>query len=75
MPAPKKPVEPISVKELAAQLNTDPRTLRGFLRRSGQAAGKGARYAFDPAGVKAVTKAWTEAQAASADEAAEPVTA
>lgn len=67
MPAAKKPAEPISVKEVAGVLGVEPRALRAFLRRTGQAAGRGARYSFDAAAVKAITKAWqTEQVAASA---------
>lgn len=47
-------------------LGVEPRALRAFLRRTGQAAGRGARCAFDPAAVKAVTKAWEAEHAALA---------
>lgn len=74
MPQPRKTADPLTVKELATKLDTDPRALRGFLRRTGQSAGKGARYAFDAAAVKTITKAWTTDQAVIAAGAAEETT-
>lgn len=65
----------ISVKDLAQKLDTEPRALRAFLRRDHQAAGKGARYAFDPAAVREISKAWKADQAAAAAGASEETTA
>ncbi len=69
MPQPK---QALSVKELAAKLNAEPRALRSFLRRTERAVGKGARYEFDQAQVRDITKAWTAAQAPSVPQAAGP---
>lgn len=38
--------EGVGVAALAAHLRTDPRTLRGFLRRTDRAVGKGERYSW-----------------------------
>ncbi len=61
----------IGVKDLAAHLGTDARSLRGFLRRTDRAVGRGERYSWasltDPA-VKKLAADWKAAQAS--DEAA-----
>lgn len=62
----------ISVKELAAHLGTDARALRGFLRRTGRAVGKGERYTWPSLKspeVRKIESDWTAAQAKAAAEA------
>jgi hypothetical protein len=69
---PVRPTSEIGVKELAEHLGTDPRTLRGFLRRQDQSVGRGTRYRWgslkDPAVAKlaAAWKAQAETDTASA---------
>lgn len=65
MPAIKKLV---STTELAEELETDPRTLRRFLRSESspvENVGKGKRYVLDTAAVKLIRKqfaAWSESK-------------
>lgn len=67
----------LSAKEVAAELGTDGRTLRKFLRSSASPitpVGQGNRYAIKRGEVKAIRKgftAWLEAKAAKAAAAAE----
>ena len=60
----------ITTTELAATLDTTPRTLRKFLRSEGKGVGKGSRYALPSSKreVAALSKrfaAWSEARAAA----------
>lgn len=61
----------MTTTELAATLDTTPRTLRKFLRSQEQGVGKGSRYAL-PSGKREVAKiakqfaAWDEARTAPA---------
>ena len=65
----------ITTAELAAEVDTDTRTLRKFLRSDAKAQGKatpgkGSRYAIERkqvAGLKKRFAAWTEAQAAKVE--------
>jgi len=65
----------ITTADLAAEVNTDTRTLRKFLRADAKAQGKatpgkGSRYAIERkqvAGLKKRFTAWTEAQAAKVE--------
>lgn len=62
----------IGVKELADHLGTDARALRGFLRRTGRAVGKGERYTWPSLKAPEVRKIeaeWTAAQAKADAEA------
>lgn len=64
----------INTTELAATLDTTPRTLRKFLRSEGQGVGKGSRYALpsskrDIAALSKRFDAWNAAR--TADDAAE----
>ncbi|HMJ03260.1 MAG TPA: hypothetical protein VK506_09975 [Conexibacter sp.] len=77
-PAPKaakaKP-EPqgVGIKELADHLGIDPRSLRGFLRRTQRSVGRGTRYEWPSlrdAAVKKIVADWRAAQA-EADDAPE----
>jgi hypothetical protein len=73
----------LTVKEVAIKLDTDPRTLRKFLRSDASTidpVGKGARYAIEAKAVRSLTtrfKAWDAARAAAteADDAEVEVTA
>ncbi len=60
----------VGVKELAAHLGTDPRSMRKFLRTLDLGVGFGNRYSWaslaDTA-VKPIIKAWREAEAAEAE--------
>lgn len=56
----------LTVNDLAAKLDAEPRQLRAFLRRTEQAVGRGARYEFDAATVKRIAAAWNNDQAKSA---------
>lgn len=61
--------KPIGVKELAAHLKTDPRSLRAFLRRTERAVGRGTRYSWTSladAGAKKIAADWKAAQSAPA---------
>lgn len=70
----------LTVKEVAEQLGTDPRTLRKFLRSEVKEAGgqigedtpgKGGRYSIESRSVKGLAKrfgAWTEAHTRTTDE-------
>ncbi len=63
----------ISVKELADHLGTDARALRGFLRRTKRAVGKGERYTWPSLKspeVRKIEADWTAAQAKADAEAA-----
>lgn len=60
----------ITTAELAAELDTTPRTLRKFLRAEGEGVGKGSRYALpatkrDIASLGKKFAKWTEAQEAA----------
>ena len=58
--APKEPVT-LTAKEMAAELGTDAKTFRRWLRsRSDDRAGKGGRYTFDEATADAIRTAWAE---------------
>lgn len=60
--------QPIGVKEVAAHLKTDPRSLRAFLRRTERGTGRGTRYSWpsltDPA-VKKIAADWRKAKVAA----------
>jgi hypothetical protein len=61
-----RPTKPaVGIKELAAELGTDPRELRAFLRGLDLGAGRGKRYAWpsmtDPT-VKRIVREWQDAQ-------------
>ena len=61
----------MNTTELAASLETTPRTLRKFLRSEGQGVGKGSRYALpsNAREMKSISKrfaAWDEARNAPA---------
>jgi hypothetical protein len=60
----------VGVKEVAAKVGTDPKTLRVFLRKQGVGVGSGKRYAWasmsDP-GVRQIVRDWRKAQEASTD--------
>ena len=55
----------VGVKEVAAKVGTDPRTLRVFLRKQGIGVGSGKRYAWpsmsDPT-VRQIVREWGRAQ-------------
>jgi hypothetical protein len=57
--------EGVGVKQLAEHLDTDPRTLRAFLRRSERAVGRGTRYEWqsltDPEAKKVIAE-WRAAK-------------
>ena len=60
--------------DLAAQLDTTPRTLRKFLRSEGMGVGKGSRYALpstkrDIARLTTRFNEWNDARNATADDA------
>jgi rubredoxin len=65
----------LSTREVADKLNTDPRTLRRFLRSLEKGVGTGSRYGFEPQQVGNLKKqfnAWQkerEAQAAAKEPA------
>lgn len=70
----------LTVKDVAADFGTDPRTLRKFLRSQAKAAGgtigvdtpgKGGRYSFEPKEVRAMKKAFATFKAAEAEARAE----
>jgi len=48
--------EPLSAKEAAAELGTDARTLRKFLRKKSGVIGQGNRWAIDPGDIKDLRK-------------------
>ena len=51
----------MTAKELASELNTDPKSFRRFLRsRTDDRAGKGGRWVFDAEAADAIRKAWNE---------------
>ncbi len=60
----------IGVKEVAAKVGTDPKSLRVFLRKQGVGVGSGKRYVWpsmsDPA-VRHIVREWGKAQEASID--------
>jgi len=57
-----KPATPevtMTAKELAAELNTDPKSFRRFLRsRTDDRAGKGGRWVFDAKAADDIRQAW-----------------
>jgi hypothetical protein len=56
----------LSTKEVAAELETTPRTLRKFLRSAGLGVGQGSRYSIEKREIRSLTKrfaAWNEARA------------
>lgn len=60
----------MTTTEIAAELETTPRTLRKFLRAEGQGVGKGSRYALpstkrDLTALRKRFAAWDEARNAS----------
>lgn len=66
----KKTTEPLTTKQVAEALGTDPKTLRVFLRASSdyQAVGAGARYSFtakDIGPMKTRFAKWTKERAAA----------
>lgn len=71
-----QPTEPkgVGIREVAAHLATEPRTLRAYLRRTNRAIGRGSRYTWpslkDPAVVKLAAdwKAAKEKPAAEIDQ-------
>lgn len=66
----------LTPKELAQELNSDPRTVRKFLRAQArengtETPGKGSRWAIEARTVRSLRKsfnAWIEAKAPKADE-------
>lgn len=69
----------ITTTELAATLDTTPRTLRKFLRSQGEGVGKGARYALpstkrDITRMTAQFKAWSDARNPATDDDATDAT-
>lgn len=61
----------VTIAALAATLNTDARTLRGFVRGMKLGCGRGARYAWpsmNDADVKKIVRAWSDAQKTSAND-------
>lgn len=52
--------DPLSAKEAAAQLGTDARTLRKFLRKRSGLVGQGNRWEIDPKEIKALKKEFDE---------------
>ena len=53
------PAPTMTAKELAAELNTDAKSFRRFLRsRTDDRAGKGGRWVFDAAAAEAIREAW-----------------
>lgn len=63
----------MSTKDVAAELDTTPRTLRKFLRKCGLGVGQGSRYAFDAESLEGLRTRYAEWLAAKvkADEADE----
>ena len=61
-----KVIEKLSAKEIAAEFDTTPRTIRKFFRAELAPVGQGNRYAFTPAEVKKMRgkfDKWSAAQA------------
>jgi hypothetical protein len=57
------PAKSIGVKELASELDTNPRELRKFLRARDFGVGLGSRYewpSISDSAVRAIVKAWNE---------------
>jgi len=64
----------LSTKDVAAALETTPRTLRKFLRSEGLGVGQGSRYSIEKREIRSLTKrfnAWNEARAQKDAEEAE----
>lgn len=69
----------ITTTELAATLDTTPRTLRKFLRSQGEGVGKGSRYALpstkrDIARTRSQFEAWQAARIPATDDAPDDAT-
>ena len=67
--------KPMSTRDVADKLNTDPKTLRRFLRSQEKGVGAGGRYGFEPQQIGNLKKQFTawqkerEAQAAEKEPA------
>jgi hypothetical protein len=67
-----KEKQPISAKELAEQLGTDPKDLRAWLRSEGKGLGKrGKRYEFTAKEATSLKRKWNAAQKAEAEKGGE----
>lgn len=72
----------LTPKELAVELNSDPRTVRKFLRAEAkengtETPGKGSRWSIEARQVRSLRKrfdAWVAAKAPAEDETEEPTT-
>jgi transposase len=75
MPAKKSPpaeAKTIGVQQLAEHLETDPRTLRAFLRRSKKAVGGGTRYEWKSISDREAKKVIADWKTAQEKEAQPP---